>query len=132
MARFVRLTGRAVYFLTGLDQHGQKVQLSAEKAGVAPADFVRGISDQFIALWERLEVRPDGWVETTDRRHARVVQAILQQLYDAGQIYKKSHRGSYSVRQEQFLSDKDREPDGSWGAQWGLVEEGRKRRVLHL
>jgi methionyl-tRNA synthetase len=123
MARYVRLTGREVHFLTGLDQHGQKVQLSAEKAGVPPAEFVRGISDKFIALWERLDVRPEGWVETTDPRHTQVVQAILQQLYDAGQIYKKTHRGSYSVRQEQFLSDKDREADGSWGSQWGMVEE---------
>jgi len=123
MARYVRLTGRDAYLLTGLDQHGQKVQLSAEKAGVAPAEFVRGVSDKFIALWKRLDVKPDGWVETTDPRHTRVVQDILQRLYDAGQIYRKSHRGSYSVRQEQFLSDKDREPDGSWGAQWGLVEE---------
>jgi methionyl-tRNA synthetase len=123
MARFVRLTGRPVYFLTGLDQHGQKVQLSAEQAGVPPQQFVREISDKFIALWERLDVKPDGWVETTDPRHTRVVQAILQQLFDAEQIYKKSHRGSYSVRQEQFLSDRDREPDGSWGPHWGLVED---------
>src|SRR6187401_1184602 len=95
MARFVRLTGRAVHFLTGLDQHGQKVQLSAEKAGVPPQQFVREVSDKFIALWERLDVRPDGWVETVDSRHQRVVQAVLQQLFDEGKIYKKVHRGSY-------------------------------------
>ena len=123
MARFVRLTGREVYFLTGLDQHGQKVQLSAETAGVPPQQFVREVSDKFIALWERLDVKPDGWAETMDARHQRVVQVILQQLFDEGQIYRKSHRGSYSVRQEQFLNDKDREMDGSWGSQWGLVEE---------
>ena len=123
MARFMRLDGRPTYFLSGLDQHGQKVQLSAEKAGVSPEVFVREVSDKFIALWDRLDVRPDGWVETTDPRHKRVVQDMLQQLFDDGQIYKKSMRGWYSVRQEQFLADKDREPDGSWGAQWGLVEE---------
>ncbi len=123
MSRFVRLTGREVYFLTGLDQHGQKVQLSAEKAGVPPQEFVRGISDKFIALWERLNVKPDGWAETMDPRHQRVVQSLLQQLFNEGQIYKKSFSGSYSIRQEQFLNDKDREPDGSWGPQWGLVEE---------
>lgn len=123
MARFMRLTGREVYFLTGLDQHGQKVQLSAEKAGVPPEEFVRGVSDKFIELWKRLDVHPDGWVETTDPRHKRVVQAVLQQLFDAGLIYKKSLRGWYSVRQEQFLNEKDREADGTWGSQWGLVEE---------
>ena len=123
MARFKRLAGSEVYFLSGLDQHGQKVQLSAEKAGVTPEVFVREVSDRFIALWDRLNVRPDGWVETTDVRHKRVVQDMLQQLFDEGQIYKKSLRGWYSVRQEQFLNEKDREADGSWGGQWGLVEE---------
>ncbi|HWB03562.1 MAG TPA: methionine--tRNA ligase [Verrucomicrobiales bacterium] len=123
MARFVRLTGREVYFLTGLDQHGQKVQQTAEKAGVSPEDYVKKISASFPALWDRLDVRRDGWVETTDPRHKRIVQNMLQQLYDAGQIYKKMTSGWYSVRQEQFLSDKDREPDGSWGPQWGQVEE---------
>lgn len=123
MARYMRLAGHDVYFLCGLDQHGQKVQLSAEKAGVSPEAFVRAISDQFIALWKRLDVQPDGWVETTDPRHKQVVQDMLQQLFDEGQIYRRSMRGWYSVRQEQFLSDKDREPDGSWGSQWGLVEE---------
>lgn len=123
MARFVRLTGRDAYYLSGLDQHGQKVQLSAEKAGISPADFVRGISDQFIALWKRLDVAPDGWVETTDVRHKRIVQDVLQQMHDEGLIYKKSLRGWYSVRQEQFLNEKDREADGTWGSQWGLVEE---------
>jgi methionyl-tRNA synthetase len=123
MARYMRLAGHEVYFLCGLDQHGQKVQLSAEKAGVSPEAFVRTVSDQFIALWKRLDVQPDGWVETTDPRHKQVVQDLLQQLFDEGQIYRRSMRGWYSVRQEQFLSDKDREPDGSWGSQWGLVEE---------
>lgn len=123
MTRFVRLTGREVYFLTGLDQHGQKVQQTAEKAGVSPEEYVKKISASFPALWDRLDVRPDGWVETTDPRHKRIVQNLLQQLYDAGQIYKKMTSGWYSVRQEQFLSDKDREPDGSWGPQWGQVEE---------
>lgn len=123
ITRFMRLAGRESYFLSGLDQHGQKVQQSAEKAGVAPEQFVREVSDKFISLWERLEVKPDGWVETMDPRHKQVVQDMLQQLYDAGQIYKSSKSGWYSVRQEQFLAEKDREADGTWGSQWGQVEE---------
>ncbi len=123
MTRFVRLTGREAYFLTGLDQHGQKVQQSAEKAGLTPEEYVRGISDEFIATWRELRVEPDGWAETTDPRHTRVVQAMLQQLYEAGQIYRKSMTGYYSVRQEQFLSDKDRDAEGNFGSDWQPVEE---------
>ncbi len=123
MTRFMRLTGRESYFLSGLDQHGQKVQQSAEKAGQSPEAYVRTVSDRFIDAWEELEVKPDGWVETTDRRHKRVVQAMLQKLYDAGQIYRKSMTGFYSVRQEQFLSDKDRNEQGEFGPEWQPVEE---------
>lgn len=123
IVRFVRLTGRKAYFLSGLDQHGQKVQQSAEAAGIPPEQYVRTISDQFIALWKRLGVEYDGWAETTDPRHKRVVQDILQRLYDAGAIYKKVMRGFYSVRQEQFLTDRDRGPDGTFGPEWGRVEE---------
>lgn len=123
MARFQRQNGREVYFLTGVDQHGQKVQKSAEKAGVSPREFVEGVTEHFTALWEKLDVHYDGWAATTDERHQRVVQAILQRLHDAGQLYKKSHKGFYSVRQEQFLTDKERGPDGTFGAEWGEVVE---------
>jgi methionyl-tRNA synthetase len=123
MARFQRKNGREVYFLTGVDQHGQKVQKSAEKAGVSPQEFVDGVTEHFTALWETLNVRYDGWAATTDERHKRVVQAVLQRLHDAGQLYKKAHRGFYSVRQEQFLTDKERGPDGLFGEEWGEVVE---------
>lgn len=123
LARYHRLFGRKVYFLTGVDQHGQKVQQSAEHAGLSPEAFVAGITDQFIALWERLDVKYDGWAATVEPCHKRVVQSLLQQLFDAGQIYKKVTKGMYSVRQEQFLMDRDREADGTFGAQWGQVEE---------
>jgi methionyl-tRNA synthetase len=123
MTRFVRLSGRDVYFLTGVDQHGQKVQQTAEKAGVAPADYVKDITAKFLSLWDRLDVRPDGWVETTDPRHTRVVQSMLQQLFDEGQIYKKKTTGWYSVRQEQYVTDKERNEHGEFGPEWGLVEE---------
>jgi methionyl-tRNA synthetase len=123
MARFQRLTGRDVYFLTGVDQHGQKVQKSADAAGLTPQDFVDGITTQFTALWDKLNVRYDGWAATTDPRHKRVVQAMLQKLHDCGQLYKKSYAGHYSVRQEQFLTDKERGPDGTFGEEWGEVVE---------
>jgi methionyl-tRNA synthetase len=90
MARFQRLNGREVYFLTGVDQHGQKVQKSADKAGQSPQEFVDGITQHFTALWDKLNVRYDGWAATTDIKHKRVVQAMLQKLHDCGQLYKKS------------------------------------------
>ncbi len=131
LARYHRLKGEEVFFLTGVDQHGQKVQQSAEKAGVSPQEFVDEVTKKFINLWDKLDVRYDQWAATTDTRHKDCVRAILQRLWDEKDpangasrwIYKKSQRGFYSVRQEQFLTDKERGPDGEFGPEWGQVEE---------
>jgi methionyl-tRNA synthetase len=129
LARYHRLKGDDVFFLTGVDQHGQKVQQSAEKAGVEPQQYVDGITAKFRALWDKLNVRYDGWAATTDASHKECVRAILQRLWDDlgedGQskwIYKKSEGGYYSVRQEQFLTDKERGEDGEFGPEWQPVE----------
>jgi methionyl-tRNA synthetase len=122
IARYHRLKGDDVFFLTGVDQHGQKVQQSAAKAGVPPAEFVKEITQKFVDLWEKLDVKYDEWAETTSERHKKVVQGILQRLFDAGQIYKDKQAGYYSVRQEQFLTDKERGPNGEFGPEWGQVE----------
>ena len=79
---------RNVFFLTGVDQHGQKVQQSAAKAGVAPAEFVKGITQKWLDLAKKLDVQYDEWAETTSERHKKVVRGILQRLFDEGQIYK--------------------------------------------
>ena len=131
IARYHRLKGDDVFFLTGVDQHGQKVQQSAEKQGVAPQQFVDEITAKFVALWEKLDVEYSAWAATTDPLHKECVRANLQKLWDdkdpaTGEsrwIYKKTQRGFYSVRQEQFLTDKERGPDGQFGPEWGLVEE---------
>lgn len=131
LARYHRLKGDDVFFLTGVDQHGQKVQQSAEKAGVAPQEFVDAVTAKFTALWEKLDVRYDRWAATTDPLHKECVRANLQKLWDdkdpaTGEsrwIYKKTQRGFYSVRQEQFLTEKERGPDGEFGPEWGQVEE---------
>ena len=130
IARYHRLKGGKVFFLTGVDQHGQKVQQSAEKQGIAPQDFVNGVTQQFIALWDKLDVRYDRWAATTDPLHKECVQRILQRLWDdkgadgaSRWIYKKTQRGFYSVRQEQFLTDKERNERGEFGPEWGQVEE---------
>jgi methionyl-tRNA synthetase len=122
IARYHRLKGEKVFFLTGVDQHGQKVQQSAAKAGVPPAEFVKEITQKFVDLWKTLDVKYDEWAETTSDRHKKVVQGILQRLFDAGQIYKDKQAGYYSVRQEQFLTDKERGPNGEFGPEWGQVE----------
>lgn len=123
IARYRRMRGAPVFFLTGVDQHGQKVQQSAEKAGVTPAEFVATNTAKFAALYRKLGISFDAWAATTDPRHIRVVQAVLQKLFDQGQIYKKAYAGFYSVRQEQFLTDKERGPDGAFGPEWGEVVE---------
>src|ERR1700674_129231 len=74
IARYHRLKGEKVFFLTGVDQHGQKVQQSAAKAGVPPAEFVKGITQKFVDLWKMLDVKYDAWAETIDPRHKKVVQ----------------------------------------------------------
>ncbi len=122
IARYHRLKGEEVFFLTGVDQHGQKVQQSAEKAGVAPQQFVDAITAKFVALWEKLGVRYDIWAATTEPLHKACVQGMLQRLYDEGQIYKDKQEGYYSIRQEQFLTDKERGPKGEFGPEWGEVE----------
>jgi methionyl-tRNA synthetase len=122
IARYHRLKGEEVFFLTGVDQHGQKVQQSAAKAGVAPAEFVKEITQKFVDLGRKLDVKYDEWAETTSDRHKKVVQGILKRLFDEGQIYKDKQSGYYSVRQEQFLTDKERGPDGQFGPEWGEIE----------
>ncbi len=123
IARYRRLRGDEVYFLTGVDQHGQKVQQTAEKEGISPEEFVARTTTRFSDLWEKLDVKYDGWAETIDERHKSCVRSILTELKDQGQLYKKSHSGFYSVRQEQFLQERDRDEAGNFGSEWGEVVE---------
>ena len=123
IARFRRQMGDRVHFLTGADEHGQKVQASAKKRGIAPQQFVDEVSAEFRALLPKLNISNDDCIRTTEPRHQKVVRAILQQLFDQGEIYQAEYRGFYSTRQEQFLQDKDRHPDGTWPELFGEVTE---------
>ncbi|MEQ1859403.1 MAG: methionine--tRNA ligase [Chthoniobacteraceae bacterium] len=131
LARYHRLKGDPAFYLTGVDQHGQKVQQSAEKKGIEPQQFVDEITGKFTALWEKLDVRYDGWAATTDAVHKECVRSNLQMLWDdkvpgtdrSRWIYRKTQRGFYSVRQEQFLTDKERNEQGEFGPEWQPVEE---------
>ena len=123
IARYRRMRGDEVYLLTGVDQFGQKVQQAAEKEGISPEEHVARTPRKFSALWEKLGVNYDGWAETTDKRHQACVGAILTDLKEQGQLYKKTHSGHYSVRQEQFLTERDRDESGNFGPEWGEVVE---------
>ena len=123
IARFRRQRGDKVHFLTGVDEHGQKVQASAKKRGIAPQQFVDEVSAEFRALLPKLNISNDDFIRTTEPRHQQVVRAVLQQLFDQGEIYQAKYQGFYSTRQEQFLLDKDRNPDGTWPEIFGEVTE---------
>ncbi|ACB76927.1 class I tRNA ligase family protein [Opitutus terrae] len=123
IARFRRQMGDRVHFLTGTDEHGQKVQASARKLGIPPQQFADQVSAEFRALLPKLNISNDDFIRTTEERHKRVVRDVLQRLFDKGEIYKAEYKGFYSTRQEQFLQDKDRNPDGSWPEIFGEVTE---------
>lgn len=123
VARFRRLMGDRVHFLTGVDEHGQKVQQSARARGVPPQQFCDEISQEFRDLCALLQISHDDFIRTTEERHKAVVRTLLQRLFERGEIYRSEYRGFYSTRQEQFLQEKDRNPDGSWPEIYGEVTE---------
>ncbi len=122
VARYRRLMGDEVKFLTGLDEHGQKVQMSARKEGIAPQEICDRCAVEFQGLCTRLHISNDDYIRTTEARHKEVVQSVLQKLHDKGEIYKAEYAGFYSKRQEQFVTEKEK-VDGEWPELFGEVEE---------
>ncbi len=107
LARFHRLQGHNVFFLTGLDEHGQKVQQAAAKANIAPQTHCDRLTPQFQKLWETLTISNDGFIRTTDNQHQKIVQRFLQTLYDNDLIYKAEYTGWYCTFDERFWTEKD-------------------------
>ncbi|MDY6811437.1 MAG: class I tRNA ligase family protein, partial [Actinomycetota bacterium] len=107
LARFKRLDGFDVRFLTGTDVHGQKMQQTAAAEGVATAELADRNSDRFQALQERLGSSFDRFIRTSDADHKRASEAIWQRMTDAGDIYLDTYSGWYDVRDELFYSDAD-------------------------
>lgn len=107
LARHWKLRGREVFFLTGLDEHGQKVQQAAAKAGIDPQIHCDTLAPQFETLWRRLNISNNAFIRTTDDGHKSVVQRYLQQLYDKNLIYKDSYTGWYCTFDERFWTEKD-------------------------
>jgi len=123
IARYRRMKGDSVYFLTGIDEHGQKITQTAEAAGKSPEELTNEMAPLFINLCAKLNISNDDFIRTTEERHKRVVTEILQKLYDKGDIYLGEYKGYYSVRQEQFVLAKEQNEDGSWPEIYGEVVE---------
>jgi methionyl-tRNA synthetase len=123
IARSRRSLGEEVFFLTGLDEHGQKVQQAAQAEGKTPQAYCDELAQSWKALAPKLGLTNDDFVRTTEPRHKEFVQALLTKLHAQGDLYQKSYRGWYSWRQEAFLTDKDRNPDGTWDPIYGDVRE---------
>ena len=107
LSRYHRNKGRDVFFLTGLDEHGQKVQQAAEERGVEPKIHCDEMAPRFIELWDELHIQYDDFIRTTEKRHIDVVQNILQKVYDKGDIYEDNYEGLYSVSEERFITEKE-------------------------
>ncbi len=122
LARTSRLQGKDVHFLTGLDEHGQKVQQSARALDIEPQKLCDSIAEEFVAMCGNLNITNNDYIRTTESRHKKIVQQILQDLYDNGEIYKAKYTGFYSVRQEQFVQEKDM-VDGEWPEIFGEVTQ---------
>jgi len=123
IARARRSLGEEVFFLTGLDEHGQKVQQAALDSGKKPQAYC----DELAAVWKgfakKLNLSNDDFVRTSEPRHQKAVQGILSKLNAAGHFYKAQYRGFYSAKEETFLTEKDRRADGTFDSSYGQVVE---------
>ena len=102
IARYRRLADHEVFFLTGSDEHGQKIERKAKEYGVTPQEYVDKIVDGFKLLWQRLDISYNDFIRTTEKRHHEVVQSIFQKIYDQGDIYKDSYEGWYCTPCETY------------------------------
>lgn len=107
-----RIFGEETFFLTGLDEHGQKVQQAAERAGISPQKHCDLMAPRFQALWEKMGIHYDDFIRTTESRHQAVVKSVLQKIWDQGLIYEATYTGWYELSEERFLTDKEIEEKG--------------------
>ena len=105
IARFRRQEGYDVFFQTGTDEHGQKIELKAEEAGITPKEFVDNVSTEIKRIWDLMNTSYDKFIRTTDDYHEKQVQKIFKKLYDQGDIYKGSYEGMYCTPCESFWTE---------------------------
>lgn len=106
MTRYKKQRGYDAYFLTGTDEHGQKIQQRAQEAGKTPQEFVDGIVSGIKELWQLLDIQYDDFIRTTDERHVKVVQDIFKKIYEKGDIYKSEYSGWYCTPCETFFTER--------------------------
>jgi methionyl-tRNA synthetase len=107
LARYHRMTGDSTFFVTGTDEHGDKIADAAKSAGITPKEYADKISAQFRNLWPELSVTNDYFIRTTDTNHIETVRNILQKVYDAGDIYFGAYEGIYCIGCERFYMEKE-------------------------
>ena len=95
IARYKRMEGYDVFFQTGTDEHGQKIELKSQEAGVSPKEFVDNVSAEIKRIWDLMDTSYDKFIRTTDAEHEKQVQKIFKKLYDQGDIYKGYYEGMY-------------------------------------
>jgi len=107
LARWNSSKGKEVFFLTGTDEHGKKIQKAAEKKGKKPKEFVDGLVPEFKSAWKKLNIEYDRFIRTTDKDHEKIVVEILKKVYDKGDIYKDEYEGLYCTGCEAYYTEKD-------------------------
>ncbi|MGX6978825.1 methionine--tRNA ligase [Vagococcus elongatus] len=133
MARYKRLTGYDVFYLTGLDEHGQKIEQKAKELNVSPQEYVDGMAVGVQQLWKRLDISYDYFVRTTDPQHKAVVQKVFERLLAQGDIYLGEYEGWYSVSDEEYFTEKQlmkvfRDDDGN--VVGGLAPSGHEVELV--
>jgi len=125
LARFKRMSGYDVHYLTGTDEHGQKIERTARGKGMEPLEFINPIVDSIQALWKKLHITNDDFIRTTEERHEKVVQALFQKVFDQGDIYMAEYQGWYCTPCETLFTERQLE-DGKCpdcGREVELVKE---------
>jgi methionyl-tRNA synthetase len=107
LARWNKIIGKDVFFLTGTDDHGKKLEKAAEKVGKKPKEFIDAIIPEFKSAWRKLNIEYDYFIRTTDKDHEKIVQEVLQKCFDNGDIYKGNYEGLYCVDCEAYYTEKD-------------------------
>lgn len=123
IARAHRSLGHETFFLTGVDEHGQKVQQAADAQNLPVQEYCDRLAENWIDFAEKLQLSHNDFIRTSQPRHHRVLEAILNKLHREGQFYQSEYHGYYSTRQESFLGERDRREDGTWDPIYGEVVE---------
>lgn len=130
LARYRRSAGDDVLFLTGTDEHGQKIQEAAAAQGVTPLELCDVMAGRFEAAWQEMGISHDRFIRTTEPEHIAVVTALLERLYDEGHIYEAEYAGWYSVGQERYFTEKEIGPDRVDPIAGGPVERIREKNYF--